>query len=188
MKLSVTPIFAIAALGLLLALAQGSPLYAQNQPHATACPLEGPSIADTLKYINDAITRYPGNINGVRPTLVSGTADALTVYYDIGGGVNGRNSAHIYALACSVSWESPSTVVVSCQDKHYCFQRNFNTPSSDWMPAGVPTDSGNLIPFNCDDDSGQRLARAFAHLIALLQQQYKQSHSDPSDPFAKPPS
>jgi hypothetical protein len=42
------------------------------------------------------------------------------------------------------------------------------------------------LPFNADDDHGQRLSRALSHLIALLQQEYKQSHSDPNDPFAKP--
>jgi hypothetical protein len=58
-------IFAISALGLLLGLAQSSPLYAQNQSQhqPAACPLEGPSVAETLKYLNDALTA-DGDIKG----------------------------------------------------------------------------------------------------------------------------
>ena len=46
-------IFAISALELLLTLVQGSPLRAQTQSQTQSadCPLEGPSTADTMKYI-----------------------------------------------------------------------------------------------------------------------------------------
>jgi hypothetical protein len=183
MKQSRATIFAIIALGLLLALAQGSPLHAQNQPQATACPLEGPSIADTLKYINDGLESSHSQDVSVAPQTVSVEESNLIINRDYS-----RYPSPIYELNCqSVSGIDDGTgfgLLVRCHAGN-CVRISRNTPDG-WRDASPAAQGFLMIGFHCDRDACQRFTRAFAHLIGLLQQQYKQSHSDPNDPFAKP--
>jgi hypothetical protein len=206
MKQSRATIFAISALGLLLSLVQGAPLYAQNQsqPPPAACPLEGPSIADTLKYINDALAAAgdqntdPNGFRFERRSLVL-TQDQLTIRWHTVSLKDGQpdNSTPFWEAYSFQVYSLDCTVRVSQYGTYYSIVSN----CSNGMPCGtesVETDSGgerNIRPeareslafsVGIDSERAERLARALSHLIALLQQQYKQSHSDPNDPFAKP--
>lgn len=179
MKRSRTAIVTISLLGFFTGLAQDS-AYAQNQSLGAACSLEGPSIPDTLKYINDA---RPDNerISFNEESLVFTSELYMT-----------RETAAIYLLDCQMIKGSVSgdgfTIKLPCRAA-MCFKiqgRKYDD-QGEFSYYLVSLRDFSFMDFKCDDEKGQRLVRAFRHLIALLQQQYKQSHSDPSDPFAKPP-
>jgi hypothetical protein len=199
-------VYLISALGLLFGLGQGSSLDAQNQsqPQATACPLEGPSMADTLKYVNDSLA-----LNGTNLKLTGGTwridTALVSVHNDrlvlderqevisrTGEAIDGTGSFHtysfpIYGLTCNAHTsrqeDGLSTVEASCEHSMSCGKEHI--VSDDGTVNEASTDH-LVLWYGTDNEHSLRLARALSHLIALLQQQYKQSHSDPSDPFAKP--
>jgi hypothetical protein len=190
MKRNMNIVLVVAALGLVGGIGQGLPLYAQTQTQSAACPTEGPTIADTLKYINDAIKFNPPLSNGDKlSSSVSVEGRALFVYENQSGswGTGYRRSmAQIYALDCNAKLIGPSEVFLEClKSQSPCVQNSFDAGAG-WEQAGFGKTEVISIRFTGDDDHGQRLTRAVTHLIALLQQQYKQSHSDPKDPFAKP--
>lgn len=192
MKRSGIAIFSISALGLLLGLAQGSYLYAQNQsqpqPQPAACPLEGPSIADTLKYINDALA--VGQLPDIDDAISVQKDRLFQIDHVSSMGIGEAQSAAVYALNCqsltgTVKGER-FEIDLECHAGN-CFESWVqDNPQASWRTRGSA--GAMAISFNCDNEKGRRLVQALSHLIALLQQQYKQSHSDPSDPFAKPPS
>jgi hypothetical protein len=192
MKQSRATIFAISALGFLLGLAPGSPLYAQNQsqPQPAACPLEGPSVADTLKYINDALAAAPGR--DFDQAVVGRQGDSLTytVHTIVGGGWASYR-APIYSVKCDSGndgtpvGEFYSFNVWCAHDSCITLSGKAEASDQTWTDVSMRIPNIN-IQARLDPEHGQRLARAVSHLIALLQQQYKQSHSDPNDPFAKP--
>jgi hypothetical protein len=203
MKRSRVTIFAISTLGLFLGLAPCSPLYAQNQTQAAACPLEGPSIVDTLKYINDALVSQSfaagGNGDSTHDNYSLAISESqVTLSWNLTYGPSWRNvqnkgpylnksSFAIYNIDCHAMGTPGDFYRVSAP----CATSNTGCVSSgaegfdgSWMT--LYAGSGFDMTFAVDADKGQRLVRAFSHLIALLQQQYKESHSDPNDPFAKP--
>jgi hypothetical protein len=181
-------IFAFSALASLWCLAPGSPLYAQNQ--LAACPLEGPSIGDTLKYINDAI-------GGVQREGISGywlalSVDSLVMSYHYefapSSSIINEKTAPVYSFDCKASGAQESGgyhLSAKCANFQLCVSARARQDDGTWTPKreGVEAELGLYL--KADDVQGDRLARAVSHLIALLQQQYKQSHSDPNDPFAK---
>jgi hypothetical protein len=183
MKRPVTPIFALTALGMLLGLTQEATLYAQNQSQVAACPLEGPSIADTLKYINDALSgQTDDNIGGTNFSLsVAGPSIVVSFVQTIPGYPPENQSINyaIYSLDCHAKiGNHPHTgdaVFSDCVNRLSCGK---GTDAYDYM-------STLILPFQSDKDHEERLARALSHLLAVLQQQYKQSHPDTKDPFAK---
>jgi hypothetical protein len=181
-QFAVSLTFAISALG----LAQSSPLYAQNQsrPQAVACPIEGPPVADTLKYINDALAS--DNRTDI-VDVISVQKDRL-FQIDHVSGIGEAQSAAVYALNCQslrgTVFGERFEVDLECHAGN-CFEAWVqDNPQASWRTRGSA--GAMAISFNCDNEKGRRLVQALSHLIALLQQQYKQSHSDPSDPFAKP--
>lgn len=190
MKQSRATIFAISALVLLLSLVQGSPLSAQTQSQTQSadCPLEGPSVAETLKYINDALPYSDRSSEQAQFFQLGMQDNVLTV--KIRGTIGNtlfRYSAPVNALRCQLlsgSMKGPTFMLsVPCVDGD-CVSDSTQTYDGVWAS---PTYMHLFyVQFSVDNDRGQRLVRAFSHLIALSQQQYKQSHSNPTDPFAKP--
>jgi hypothetical protein len=188
MKRSRIAVFSISALGFLLGLAPSSPLYAQtqSQPQAVACPIEGPSIADTLKYINDALA--VGQLPDIDDAISVQKDRLFQIDHVSSMGIGEAQSAAVYALNCqsltgTVKGER-FEINLECHAGN-CFESWVqDNPQASWRTRGSA--GAMAISFNCDNEKGRRLVQALSHLIALLQQQYKQSHSDPSDPFAKP--
>lgn len=178
--------FSLPVLGLLVGLGQNALLYAQNQPQATPCPLEGPSIQDTLKYLNDALSMQVFNSKGQTTDSYSLSVDDGKVILSEKSTRQNDNNAiwmksfsSVYDLNCHARGVPGNsyTVVADCINYAGCVHTGWNGDLA--MP-------GFSMFFDVDQDKGQHLVRAFSHFIALLQQQYKQSHSDPNDPFAKP--
>jgi hypothetical protein len=190
----------ISALGFVLGLVPSSPLYAQtqSQPQATACPLEGPSITDTLKYINAALAASEGLEFGnnhhenasleFRQDELINRFDSVLYAQRTGERIlttHFEDSFPVYLLDCKVAVNpnNPNVIAVSCATTINCGTgRNY---TDDGAANGGPNNYFNVW-YRGDIDHGERLARALSHLVALLKQQYKQSHSDPNDPFAKP--
>jgi hypothetical protein len=206
MKRSGIAVFSISALGFLLGLAQDSSSYAQiqSQPQAAACPLEGPSIADTLKYINDALTAdgdIKGDPNGflIEHRSLDAQGDKLVFIEHVstlkGGEVSGpswwtHEIYPVYSLDCKAEGHGYERyhVIANCVPLVVCAKQilNFDDGTSKEVPSSFLYQLN--FDFAIDGDHGERLARALSHLLALLQQQYKQSRADPNDPFSKPPS
>ncbi|WP_263352728.1 hypothetical protein [Acidicapsa acidisoli] len=193
--------FTLRVFIVLCGLVWNASLFAQNQPQATPCPLDGPSIADTLRYINDAL--------GSQSFTDNGSGDQTDNGYSLT--ISGSQVTLSYLTTYGKSWKYRSDQSAPTQvsfasynvDCHAVGERGINyvvnvpcTVAGDCVTANVQRDDGSWttaltfhgfgMKFAVDEDKGQRLARAFSHLLALLQQQYKQSHSDPNDPFAKP--
>jgi hypothetical protein len=205
MKRSRIAIFFISALGFVMGLAPSSPLYAQtqSQPQPAACPLDGPSIADTLKYINDALVSQSfaagGNGDSTSDNFSLAISESqVTLSWNLTYGPSWRNvqnkgpylyksSFAIYNIDCHAQGTPGDSyrVSASCATSNTgCVSFGAEGFDGSWMT--LYAGSGFDMTFAVDAEKGQRLARAFSHLIALQQQQYKQSHSDPNDPFAKP--
>jgi hypothetical protein len=192
MKRSWVLTFVISALSLFLGLAQGSPLYAQNQsrPQTPTCPLEGPSIADTLSYINGALAASP--TPGLDQAMLVQQGDSLAYNKHFSMRGRGWNSSYapIYSLNCDfgdtgATGSQFNTLNVRCISAN-CVTVLYKAEGDEsWTGTGINLNQ-LIVNINIDDEHRTRLVRAFSHLIALLQQQYKQSHSDPNDPFAKP--
>jgi hypothetical protein len=200
MKRPVTPIFAITALGMFLGLIQGVTLYAQNQTQAAACPLEGPSITDTLNYVNAALSRT-GRATLADPGLITITVDGdYLVVTEKHVDDNGMEFLHVYK-ALSTQLKCPAvnlrenggisnSVGLQCSERSCLNMSHTQRIGDGWeMMGGPPADSEWLGFSQCDDVCGVRLSRAFSHLIALLQQQTRdrlRNSNDPNDPFANP--
>jgi hypothetical protein len=192
MKQSRATIFAISALGLLL-----SPLYAQtqSQPQPVACPLEGPSIADTLKYLNDVLAVV--KITTTNTTMskyslsISGEELILSSYLQSANSANVQLRLFVNQLDCHPGTTFPYAsdgggflVSLTCAGLSSCEREYMTLDDRSWASSGSRIDL--MIPSPGDRDHADRMTRALSHLVALLQQQYKQSHSDPNDPFARP--
>jgi hypothetical protein len=166
-----TTVIALSALGL-LSWVQGSPLSAQSQsqPQTMSCPLEGPSITDALAYINSTVSPWRVSFDDQTITIVPGETGI-------------KATAPIYALNCAatgrIAGSSYAIQAVCLSGKCATIFGPLNPPN------GLQIDELDFS-FEGDSERGDRLVRAFSHLIALLQQKYKQSHSSPNDPFAKP--
>jgi len=182
-------------MGILLALAQGSPLHAQSSTQTAACQLEGPSIADTLKYINDELGTATHTDAGATTNqfslAVSGDNLIFTLFYQILGhdGALQQRRMPLNQANCHPSepttWDNGFKVLLKCDTSARCVQCYAQPDGTDWERISLSLDGLELFTPG-DKDHADRMGRALSHLIALLQQQYKQSHSDPNDPFAKP--
>ena len=173
------------ALAAIPVFAQGNGGQSPAQAQAAApCPLEGPSVADTLKYINNDLSgQTDGDLGATNFSFtVTGSAIIVSFVQTIPGYSleNQSISYPSYSLDCHTKvGNHPHTgdaVFADCINRLYGAK---GTSAYDYM-------SGLILPFQSDQDHEERLARALSHLIALLRQQYKQSNSDPNDPFAKP--
>jgi hypothetical protein len=208
MKQSRATIFAISALGLLLGLAQSSPLYAQNQPRSNDCKVEGPSLNDTVNYINNALSRSDHEnaiTGGAVQTRLSVDGDNLIVdeYASLRPGQSDTkafSASHQLHQAFSTSLDCPAIssgannngtywLRIPCTTGNSCFSYSVKRDFDDFSTS-YGSNKDDLIVFDqCDDICGQRLERAVAHLIAFLQQQTRDKlkrNDDPNDPFAKP--
>ena len=115
----------------------------------------------------------------------------LNLSFNINRGSH-KISAAIYDLNCHAQGSRGEVggkgqvyeALAWCMGYNQCVQFSLLKNDGTWWQAGGTNRFG--FDFTTDDDKGQRLVRAFSHLLAVLQQQYKQSHSDPNDPFAKP--
>lgn len=174
-------------------------LYSQPQNQispSAACPLEGPSIADTLKYINDALAAWGRPVqnrpsDGERYSLAVSQEDELALTeYNPETKKSYKHTYSIMSLNCKARGRGyPDDYVISaqCLDERSCGKSSLLRDGGDWTePRSWLSDTALEIALITDNEHGDRLTRALSHLIALLQQQYKQSHSDPNDPFAKP--
>jgi hypothetical protein len=195
--LAATQRLPLAALVLILGLATGASLQAQNQPQAAPCLFEGPSIADTVKYLNDAIgpvadttDRFP--FTGSHYSLSAVGNELILSWLDR---QNWRIEGHVYVyqLDCRSSVEELSPpwgigfiVGADCiLDYGLCFHKRFQQSDGSWIEFPISL-SGLSFPVIRDRNQAERLGKALSHLIALLQQEYKQSHSGPNDSLAKP--
>jgi len=168
----------ISAFGVLLGLNQGPPSYAQGQTQPEAegtCTIEGPSVADTLKYINDVPgadgdswqIRIEGNLlvgyfrpSGNSFTLRRSVAISALKCESVSGGANGDNFNIQFRCAAK------DCVTETGSERHTDVTDSVTYPKDSWDAS-----------YRLNDDHGQHLVEAFSHLIALLQQQYNQSHS-----------
>jgi hypothetical protein len=177
----------ISALGVLSGLTQGPPSYAQSQTQPQAagmCTIEGPSVADTLKYINDVPgadgdswqIRIEGNllVGYLRPSSNSFTLRrSVTISALKCGSVSGGGNGHDFNIQFRCA--AKDCVTESESESHTDVSDSITYPKDSWDAS-----------YRLDEDHGQRLVQAFSHLIALLQQQSNQSHSEPGLPRAKP--
>jgi hypothetical protein len=94
----------------------------------------------------------------------------------------------VYSLDCKAEGHGYERyhVIANCVPLVVCAKQilNFDDGTGKEVPSSFLYQLN--FDFALDGEHGERLARALSHLLALLQQQYKQSHSDPNDPFAKP--
>ena len=175
------------------------------------CPLEGPSIPDTLKYINDALTAYGdgpesadqiGNFKTEKYSLSTSENKLVLTYHDIQLAGSTRDSweryiSPVYVLDCHGTGLMGSNGAPGYQITFRASARavtqavllgSVGGVGGVWVEDIRPATVGDVFTFTLktDEDHGNRVIRAMSHLIALLQEQYNQTHSAPNDPFAKP--
>lgn len=159
---------------------------AESRP-VKPCVVNGPAVNDTLAYLN----------NGGGPQLSYEASTGKLIMSSEGPESSGRNvgkygkgtySAPILALNCETSAQElgdTSWFYLDCLEGQECF-------SHDWMYTDDNSTGHDQMfrisqHLQSNPDQADRYGRALSHLVYLLQQQYKQSHSNPNDPFAKPP-
>jgi len=182
---------------LVLGLATVASLHAQNQLQAPPCPIDGPSVADTFKYLNDAIGPV---VDRTDKLPISGSHYSLSAVGDelIFSWLDQQNwkiegHVHVNQLDCRSSveelsppWGRGFIVSTDCVlDYGLCFHRRFKGNDGSWVDDPVSL-GGLSFPVMQDRNEAERLRKALSHLIALLQQEYKQSHSEPRNSSAKP--
>jgi hypothetical protein len=183
---------AVAATLFMLMIGSLSMLQAQTD---AACPMEGPSIADTLGYISNALANSgPSDPFGqqIYTTLQisvppGGTQLVLRSFrtserLEVSNELYIEQTVPIKAASCIVdigSGGSPGSetpqLSVRCQNHADCIT------SRGWKTTH---NSVALLFLNMPNEQVEHLQRALSHLIALLQRQYKETHID-TDPFGK---
>ncbi len=155
---------------------------------------------DTLKYINDALSTdgadapYSDGVSTENRVLKLLGEKLVFAYHesDLKNGAVAkpvrqvREIYPVYSLDCKADGfinGARYTILASCSSKEDCgtsISNYDNDGGSEQFSIG-----GFSMSFAVDRDHGERLARALSHLVAMLQQEYKRSHSDQNDPFAK---
>ena len=157
------------------------------------CVIDGPNMAQTLAYINaihrdkDPLEYGPLEYNASLGTLTRSWQTTMD---------NGNHSrifhksrAAVLALNCHTE-ATDESATLSCLDGSLCFW----ITSDLWLDGvdqGIGTynryeEHGFSIWVGFDPEKADLMARAFSHLVVLIQQDYKVRHSHLNDPFAKP--
>ena len=180
---------------LLFAILLVQPIYAPPLANAQqpdpACKTDGPSTADTLAYINSTLANAePANPFGharlvyrvsvpLGDTQIVVTETRIPVIHAPTS--TSSQTVPAVALKCDpdlLSWTNGIPILgFYCKGLRNCVaERNPDQDAS----------YGKMIVLSLNIDSEQlgRLGRAFSHLIALLQKQYNETHTD-TDPFSK---
>ena len=197
----------------IIAISYVVPIHAQNQPSNVACSVEGPTIQDTITYINNAASRADSvldNGDTSEPTRVSIEDGKLVLMQNFiaptSDGISSsiKHAADIRSLKCPqvdfVSYpNSNARVFVTCSSGN-CFEESHTrNVDSQWYYL-TARDHWDIFVPSCDSDCVVRLARAVSHLIAMTQQQVKdqemkkeqqerdraKQYNNSNDPFAKP--
>ena len=87
----------------------------------------------------------------------------------------GRLSIPVHNISCGIELVPALGLRLKCKDEKQCISYS-DGRNDDQQP------STDLLLVN--DDQLERLQRAISHLIALLQKQYSETHTD-TDPFSK---
>jgi len=159
----------ILALGLIVPLSR-----------AQAPAIAGPSLQETLNYLNSAIANNQHYRNG----QISVSSDHETVltegeFFNEGKNewVQWRDWAKAIDLDTSLIGARYGYIEVSCKKK--------SPYASEQIGEYRPNTSIgiDLLSFTLDDEKAGRLKKAFTHLLELLQAEYKAKHNDSNDPF-----
>jgi hypothetical protein len=167
--------------GLLFGFAQSASLYAQDQSQPTLCSVDGPSLAQTLAYINVtlALQSFDTSYATTDSFQLTVSGNQLVLYNSVHvhpGQVDykpypirGTEKAAVNDLDCHVAGgqrQDEFDITATCLNSKRC---SSITTSND------PDDSSDLpsldLPFHVDKATGVLLQQAFSHLITLLQQQ-----------------
>ena len=162
------------------------------------CARIGPSVEETIAYINTALATWDAErTSDIDPSLaldthyISVTQSDLAITFHTPGIAGGFSTTHaypIYSLDCKATGQQMGK---SFFIQTFCLKYSDCGKVTTVWDDGVarpqyPTPAGPLhFGLTVDTDRGGRVVNALSHLVALLQEKYKQSHSDPSDPFAK---
>ena len=182
-----TPKYLTFAILLVLLLWPSPSAQAQADP---ACKLEGPSIADTLTYISGILSSSPPVAVGGGQTWqarLSVSPDGTKIFNETFTAYNGVVSDMkewevfpVQAIKCSLTSGSGKYgpfLWIDCEDGKNCVTRRD-------VNADITYTAQSSFHVNLDADHCDRLQRAISHLIALLQKQYSETHTD-TDPFSK---
>jgi hypothetical protein len=159
------------------------------------CVADGPSINDTLVYLNKGLP-----VVGGRNQSISVDATKWTMTYTYRYSAQFRDeiplpqpsTAPIQMLSCSTgiyvdSGDGSMHIVGICESNVNCMEIA-SCPVG--LDRGCSYSNGNsfVLDFGslADPSQVELNARALSHLIFLLQQQYKSAHAHANDPFAKP--
>jgi hypothetical protein len=150
---------------------------------------DGPSLRETLDYINSKFVNADNSQNG----RVSVSDDHETIITALDS-YKPRAYVHYSAPVMSVDARTPKAVMektgysitLSCNNYDLCFTKRTHVPNLGDKKVRTFQDNVALFDwaFPFDREQAQRLARAFTHLIDLLQVEYRAKHSEKTDPFA----
>ena len=144
----------------------------------------GPSLDETVNYVNskfmdsDRSRSSKVSLSGDHETLIFTTYSPKvdkprrdSDWYRVSSGaqISALDSASVKTLAGSVS--------LTCKGNASC------VVSKDDLHGKSDGNSLDLFSYPPDEDEGQRLVRAYTHLIELLQAEHRAKH-DEGDPFA----
>jgi hypothetical protein len=146
---------------------------------------DGPSLDETVNYVNSKFT----NSDRSRSSKVSLSRDHETLiftsylpkvdkprkdsdWYQVSSGaqVSALDPTSVKSLAGNVS--------VTCRENASCVS------SKDDLHGKTDGNSLDFFFYPLDEDGGERLVRAYTHLIELLQAEHRAKH-DQGDPFAR---
>ena len=175
-------------IGFALVLGAVAPLKGQTHTKTSPCVLEGPNLADTVKYIDRNILKaYPYDDQGERSVSVD------TFKYTISfSSPSQRLSSHVKYLDCQAGINVVSSgyvtpmhyVTLNCRDQYpKCFTgRKWDGSDRTWTDSSQWFISIDYLA----GDTDERVARALSHLVMLLQQAYKSDPTNAADPFTPP--
>jgi len=147
-------------------------------------PNSGPSLDETVSYVNskfmdsDRSRSSKVSLSGDHETLIFTTyspkvdkprRDSDWYRVSWGAQISALDPASVKSLAGSVS--------LTCKGNASC------VASKDDLHGKSDGNSLDLFSYPSDEDEGQRLVRAYTHLIELLQAEHRAKH-DEGDPFA----
>ena len=172
-----------------------------------------PSLDVTIAYVNKRLDQthssYPMGTcqsnNGTRVLKVNVDHDELILEERCSTSPRGNPTSAVYRakvfdLDVNQSWWNQ----LNCADRKLCWQSFLFWPNQDhdsypnenretclilgqkWTAKGCGQQSEaiGLNDSQISEEEQRRLTKAVKHLVSLLQQEYKQHHTDPNDPFA----
>lgn len=176
---------AVAALFLSMV---GTASMAQTHPDP-ACKIEGPSIVETLAYINSSLAKsIPADLMKEQVYALQDSFQVTVTNTDPDHGALGAVYDGYYAavndLECGASLpgfnklDGVYMLSIDCKGGKSCVSQGAMS-----RPA-ISHGDMFVLRLNMDSDHQERLKNAISHLIALLQKQYNETHTE-TDPFAK---